>query len=367
MILGVPGFRRKLLPDCCQGRVRHRRGRGEPTQSPGCLVGRDSRAGDDLHDTQAGLRQRPGLVQAEHVHGGERLDRVQLLGERAAPSHLQRCDRERDAREQDQALRHECHAGGDRRRHRFVERDVALPQRGPEDDRERDQRADEHEQQPVERALERRARMAEGPSLACQPLGVALRADCSHGVRARPLDRERARANLLAAPPCDRLCLTREDRLIDGEGGSRVEPPVRNHLVARLQLDEVARDDLLDADEPRLPVAHDSPRRGDERCQAIEGTFRADLLADADSRVADQDGEEERVLPRAEGQRHNSGDEQDHVEHGENVGADDAREGAARGGRLDHSALGQPAFGLLFCQAGQRRWCLPRLDQRLRG
>ena len=51
------------------------------------LVALDSGGGDHVHDVQARLGQRAGLVQADHGHRRERLDRVQLLGQHAAAGH----------------------------------------------------------------------------------------------------------------------------------------------------------------------------------------------------------------------------------------------------------------------------------------
>jgi hypothetical protein len=205
--------------------------------------------------------------------------------------------------------------------------------------------------------------VAERPRLARDPLRVAVRAHARHRVRARSLDREGARAHLLPGPPPDRLGLAGENRLVDGERGRRLETSVGDDLVARLQLDEVAGDELVHADQSRLAVADDACGRGDEGRQPVEGSLGAELLRDPDRGVADEDREEERVLPRAEGERDEARDEQDHVEDGEDVRPHDARVRAARGGRLDRPALGEPPPRLLLRQAGQRLRCIPRLDQ----
>ena len=76
-----------------------------------------------------------------------------------------------------------------------MQRRVAVPERVAEQ-RRRAARStrDEDEQQPVQRALERRARMAERPRLAGEPRGVAVLADGRDGVGADALDGERARS-----------------------------------------------------------------------------------------------------------------------------------------------------------------------------
>ena len=50
-----------------------------------------------LHDPQRRLGQRPGLVRAQDRHRSERLDRVELLREHAAPRHFRRRHRHRSA------------------------------------------------------------------------------------------------------------------------------------------------------------------------------------------------------------------------------------------------------------------------------
>ena len=127
---------------------------------------RRRRRGRDRLDLEAGVRQRAGLVDADRVDRRERLDRVQLLRERAAARHAHRRDGVREAREQDQALGNERDDRGDGRRHRVVHRRVPAVERPAERDAERDEHRDEDQQEQVDRALERRARVAELARLA---------------------------------------------------------------------------------------------------------------------------------------------------------------------------------------------------------
>ena len=147
---------------------------------------------DEVDDSKRGFRQRPRLVEAHEVDGRQRLDRVQLLRERAAARHPHRRDGVRQAREQDQSLRHHRHDRGDGGRHRGVQRRVPVPERVAEQRAERHHHGDEREQQPVQRALERRARMPERSCLARDPRGVALLTDGGDAVRAEAFDDERA-------------------------------------------------------------------------------------------------------------------------------------------------------------------------------
>ena len=64
-----------------------------------------------LDHPQRRFGQRPRLIGADDVDGSERLDRVELLGERAALGHLERGHCRGDADQQDQPLWHEVHNG----------------------------------------------------------------------------------------------------------------------------------------------------------------------------------------------------------------------------------------------------------------
>ncbi len=172
--------------------------------------------------------------------------------------------------------------------------------------------------------------MAERARLAREPRRVAVLADGGDRVHADALDRERARAHLVAGSALDRARLAGQDRLVDAQRVGVLERPVGDDLVARLEPHEVAGDELVDMHPPRVAVANDRRVRRDERREPVERALRADLLHRADPGVRDEDAEEERVLPLAERERHGAGDGEDQVEDREDVGADDARVRAAR-------------------------------------
>src|SRR5579875_3209538 len=105
--------------------------------------------------------------------------------------------------------------------------------------------------------------MPERAGLAGDALRVARGADRRDPVRPRPLDRERAGANLLAGAALDRTRLAGEDRLVEAELDRALEHSVGDHLVARLDPHEVADADVIDGDPPLLPAGHDSRVRRD--------------------------------------------------------------------------------------------------------
>ena len=157
--------------------------------------------------------------------------------------------------------------------------------------------------------------------------------------------------------------LAGQDRLVEREPVAALERPVGDDLVALLDQDEVALDDLVDVDVPRRAVAHDRGVRRDERREPVERPLRAHLLRDADAGVGDEDREEERVLRLAERERQHAEDEQDQVEDREDVGDDDALVGAARLLRLGRPG-GEPALRLLLRQALERNESWPRPQSR---
>ena len=111
---------------------------------------------------------------------------------------------------------------------------------------------------------------------------------------------------------------------------ARSDRPVGDHLVARRQPHEIADYHLVDRHPAVDAVADDHRLRRDQRGEPVERALGADLLEGADRDVRDQDPEEERVLPRPEGDRQHAEDEQDPVRDVQRVGADDAGVGAAR-------------------------------------
>src|SRR5207237_1019016 len=137
-----------------------------------------------------------------------------------------------DADEQDQALRHHRHDGGDGRRARVAEPRVPPGERDADDDAERDHDPDEDEEEPVDGALERRARVAERARLAGDARRVARGADGGDGVGAYAFDDERARADAFPLRARDRLRLPGQDRLVERQSLALDEHAVGRDLVA---------------------------------------------------------------------------------------------------------------------------------------
>jgi hypothetical protein len=220
---------------------------------------------------------------------------------------------------------------------------------------ERHHHCHEHEQELIQGALERRARVAEGARLARQPGGIALRANRGDRVGADALDRERPGAHVVARFARDRFRLTGEDRLVDAQRFRLLERAVGDDLVARTDPDEIADDELLHPDDPRLRVADHRRLRRHERAETVECTLRPHLLHGPDGGVGDEHAEEERVLPLPERKCRRAGDREDQVEDREDVGANDARVRAARATLPDRPAGSAARGSLRLGQAAVRQ------------
>jgi len=323
------GRGRERIGQSLGGRVPCRARRGEAAER--LLDSRpvDAGARHDVGDTDPRVGQRPGLVDAEGVDRGKRLDRVQLLHESSEPGEADGGGGERQRDEEDEALGDERDHARDGGLDRVADADVLPLERDDEDHAQRDHGADQHEEQTVDLALEGRTGMAELARRARDPLRVRVRAGSGDEEGAGALEDEAPRPHLLSARARDAAGLAGQDRLVEHEAVALDEISVGRHLVAGAEPHEVAGNDLPDGDRSRLAAADDDGVRGHERGEPLELVLRPYLLPDPDSGVGDDDPEEERVAPVGEGEREDAESQQDRVEGRQHVGADDA------GGRPD--------------------------------
>ena len=292
------------------------------------------------------LGERAGLVQADHVRRRQRLHGVELLAQRAAPRHPPGGDGVGERGQQHQALGDDRDDRGHGRGHGLAERGALLDQRPPQQQPQRHHRRAQHQDEPVQRALQGRARVAELAGLAHEALGVGVGAHGLRQVGARALDAVRAGAHAVSGPARDGLGLAGEDRLVEPQPLAAHHAPVGHHLVARVQQHEVPGHDLRHVHLARGAVAHHRRPRRDQGREAVEAPLRPRLLHDPDARVQDQDPQEDRVSPVGEDQRDDAEDHQDDVEDGQQVGPQDAGPRPAGGGPLELAALRQTALGL---------------------
>ena len=128
----------------------------------------------DRDQVEGAVGERSGLVDADRVHGGQRLGRGHLLDEGVHPRQADGRDGEGDAHQQHQALGDQRHEAGGRRLSRLVERHVADRERDQQQHGERHHHDRGRAQHAVDLDLERRGRVAERPGLAGDLLRVAV-------------------------------------------------------------------------------------------------------------------------------------------------------------------------------------------------
>ena len=300
-------------------------------------------SGSDLLHGERAVGERPGLVEADDVEAGERLDRGQALDERSAAADARGGHREDEARQQHEALGHERDDAGDGRRHGLAHGDVVRAQRVQQQDRDRDHDRDHQAQQPVDRELQRRELAAILARGVRELVGVRIGADALGLVDAAARDAERAGLELVAGAPRVGVGLARQDRLVDLEPAGLEQPPVGDDLVARAHDDRVADDDVVDRDDALGVVAQDARARGREQCQPVERPLRAHLLDDADARVDDEHRGEEQICELTRRDQRDRAGREDEVEQREQVAPDDRPVGQAAGRLLRRASLLEPA------------------------
>ena len=232
---------------------------------------------------------------------------------------------------------------------------MPVVEREAEDGTKADDERHERVQEPVDRALERRAGMAERARLAGDPGGEAVGANGGDDVRAGSLCGERAGTHLLADDARSGLGLAGEHRLVQLQIRGGDDAAIGDHLLARFQQDEVVNDDVGHRYLVRRAVPlHPRARRHKQR-ELVERALGLDLLADSDRGVRDDDPQEQRVAGIAEDQRDRAEPGEDRVEHREHVRPDDARVGSARRSNGPVAGRGETAGGLGLAQPGRRR------------
>ena len=274
--------------------------------------------------------ERPGLVEADDVDAGEALDRGQLLHEHVAAGQRDCRDREREARQQHQALGNHRHDTGDNPRHRlpppFVRAELA----------EREQRRRRHQgirdvaQDRVDPVHQLRTHEREPPGLRCEPPRVRIVADTRRLEATAAGHHDAAGEHFVVGRLVDGIGLAGEQRLVDLQPVRFVHLAVARDLVTSADVDEVVDDDLLDRDLDALPVADDSGAGRVEDREPVERALGSVLLDDADQRVRDEHDSEQGVLDRPDDQDHHEHRAEDRVEAGEDVGPDDLADRAAR-------------------------------------
>ena len=297
------------------------------------------------------------LVEADHVHPRQSLDRRQFLHQHPAPPEADHADGEGHRGEQDQAFGDHGRDAGGGAPQRLLDPDV-VPEAhlAPHQEGDRgDHPPGDDRQDPVDAVAQFAADQSEPLGLFGEAGGIGLGADPGRPVAPAPGRHEGAREHLVAGLLEDGVRLAGEQGLVHLEPleavtspSTTIWSPGRSTSRSSRTTRSMGRSDLL-------AVAHHPGPRGAEQRQAVEGALGPDLLEDADRRVGEQHQAEEGVLDGGHDQHQDQQGAQQEVEEGEDVGPDDLAHGPAGGGghrvhlagglALGHLGAAQPQSG----------------------
>ena len=301
---------------------------------------------------QVAVGERAGLVQADGVDVGQRLDRVHVLHEHALARQPHGADREGEAHQQHQPFGDHGDDAGRGGRDSLAKGRIARRQRPHQGGAQGHHHRNQQPQQLVHLLLERGALRRVLPGGAQQLPCVAVGAGAGDDVAAAALDAERPRQHALALGPRHRQRLTGQRRLVQHQAHRARHIAVGHHLVAGAERDQVSVDDVVQVQHPLAAVPHHPRLRRHQQRGLVEHAFGAQLLDDPDRGVRDQDAREQAVRILAADQDQHQEDGQDQVEQRQRVRPHDALDRAAGGRRRDISPLREASRGLLLAETG---------------
>jgi hypothetical protein len=199
----------------------------------------------DVGDVHRSGGDRPRLVEADHVDTREDLDRRQLLDERSSPSEPDHADRERHARQQDQAFRNHRDDAADRGDETLPDPVLAADLADEQRDPRRDEHVGDERDDPVHRRTQVAVDEREPPRLLGELRGVGIRPDLGDLCPRVPGDHEAAGEQLVAGVLHHRLGLAGEERLVDLEVRLGQHRRVGDDLLARDEIHHVVHHELV--------------------------------------------------------------------------------------------------------------------------
>ena len=254
---------------------------------------------DPVH-AHVAVRQRAGLVEAQHVHMRQRLQRIDVLHEDLGLREADHAGGQRHGDQQHQSLRQhaEQRRGG---RHHGVVR-AGVPQEHRLDEQQHAQRDDQEAGEPGDLAHRIQQLGVHALLLAHlvdQRIRVVLVADMRHtGVRAAGNHRA-AGIQLAAGGLVDGVAFAGQQRFVDFQTAVDDHGVVAD-LLAGIQHHDIVLDDVAGLDGRLLAVAQHHRVRLVEDRQLVDEFLRLEFLHDADDDVEDDDRDEQHVGVRAD-------------------------------------------------------------------
>ena len=335
-----------------------------------------------VHGRDAHLvpRQRPRLVETDHLDRAEVLDGIEAPDEDALPSHVADAEGERRGSDRREPLGHG--RNGERGRdEEHLEHAVAV-QDADAEHTGTCRRAEEHELRPhgVEVSLERRLRRARraeqrvdrpelrpGPRRDDDSPAAAAGNERAHEGDAGPVGQRRRLTMDGDGGLGDRHAFAGQGRFVDRQMSGLQHPDVRRDVRAGSQHDDVARHELLGRDVQPHAVPHDGGRLNARRLERVDGPLGVQLGEEADDAVQDEDaGNQRRVRQPAGRQRQRRRGSQHTDRKGRELIEQHPERRSALGSRQAVGAVPcEPARGLRRREAGARG--AERLENCLRG
>ena len=300
-------------------------------------------------------RERARLVGAEHVDVAQRLHGVELLHQHVLAEQPHGAERVGEGDGEHEAVGDERQDDG-RHTHALHERYAADRVAHPNEDLEDDDDEQKHAHDLVDLPLQGGELAFVLGGLGGELVGEALEADLLGLVVAAAGHAETAREQGIAGMFGHEVRLAGEQRLVDLHAALADHGSVDHHLVAGVEVEDVAEHHLGRVEVLHPALAHHARLGAHEDGDAVHHALGADLLDEADDGVGEDDEDDDESVERlAEGQQHGAQHVEQVVDEVEDVVAHDAPVGAARADLHVVALAGGPAAaGLLLAEAGER-------------
>ena len=247
------------------------------------------------HELHPARSDGAGLVEADRIDTGKRLDAVALLHEHVLGAKPRRRDSQDRRRQEHEALWNHrdkrCHDREDSRIpcHAFC-KDAPQEEAASEERHEDRRELDDH----AKRVLDLGLRLLHILRF-CIDLGsIGRSADTRDSCHERSGVDEAAGEYLISRSLVHGIGFSRKQALVHGDGTSD-NSGICRHLVTMREADDIVLDDIGNRNLLLLPVADDKSIRCSQKRQTVDRELCADLLDDTDEEVREHDHHEEHV------------------------------------------------------------------------